>query len=344
MNARYRLQTPGGRIALSFHTGMTRRVLWLSLATGLAGLVYLCVGSTLLSPAAVMNALFEPASSPHTFVVNTLRLPRGLLALMVGASLGVSGAILQHVVRNPLASPDIIGISDGAAVGAVLFLAWMTGTLSFVWLPPVAIATALITALLIYGLAWRNGVLPMRMVLVGIAVAAMLKAITTLALVMSPLSTTVQSYIWLTGSLYGADWGDVKGLLPWIAVLLPLTLILARPLDLLTLKDQHAGALGLAVGRYRALLLACSVGLAGSAVAFAGGIGFVGLIAPHLARRLAGRTVQSRIIGAALVGAALVLSADLIGRYVFLPQDLPAGIFVSGVGAPFFIYLLYRRI
>lgn len=343
MSTRHQLRSPGGRITLSFHAGMVQRIFWLLAATGLAGLIYLSVGSTLLSPMAVVRTLIDPASSDHAFVVNTLRLPRGVLALMVGASLGVSGAILQHVVRNPLASPDIIGISDGAAVGAVLFLAWLTGTLSLVWLPPVAITTALVTALLIYGLSWQQGVMPTRMILVGIALAAALKAVTTLVLVMSPLSTTVQSYIWLTGSLYGADWRDVQGLLPWLIVLLPVTLLLARPLDMLALQDQQSMALGLSVARYRALLLACSVGLAGSAVAFAGGIGFVGLIAPHLARRLTGRTIQSRILGAALLGSLIVLVADLIGRYAFMPQDLPAGIFVSGVGAPFFIYLLCRR-
>ncbi|WP_108126191.1 FecCD family ABC transporter permease [Saccharospirillum mangrovi] len=304
--------------------------------------IYLCLGSSYLSPADVAGAIWQPDTSEHRFVVQTLRLPRALLALMVGAGLGVSGAILQRLVRNPLASPDIVGVTDGAAVAAVLFLAWGTA-LSLDWLPPLAIAGALLSSGLIYALAWRGGVLPIRLVLVGIALAAALKAITTLVLVMSPLSTTVRAYVWLTGSLYGAQWQDVWGLLPWTAILLPATWLLARPLSVLTLTDSQAVGLGLAVNRYRLLLLLCSVGLAGSAVAFAGGIGFVGLLAPHLARGLTGRTLNGQLFGSACTGAALVLVADLIGRTLFLPQDLPAGIFVSAVGAPFFIYLLYRR-
>lgn len=343
MTTHFLLRSRSERLALAFHRQTLFRCLGLALALLLAFIGYLCIGSTLLSPAQVYTALFQPEASDHLFVVQTLRLPRGLLGMLVGAGLGVSGAILQQVVRNPLASPDIIGISDGAAVGAVLFLAWFVGTVSLVWLPPVAIAGAALTSILIYGLAWKRGVIPIRLVLVGIALAAALKAITTLVLVMSPLNTTVQAYIWLTGSLYGAQWRDVWGVLPWMLVFIPLALLAARQLGLMGMSDSHAQGLGLSVGWYRVLLLACSVGLAGSAVAFAGGIGFVGLIAPHLARGLTGRTMPGLIIGSSMTGALIVLMADLVGRVAFLPQDLPAGIFVSGIGAPFFIYLLYRR-
>lgn len=342
MSSHWLIRSRSERLALAFHRSTLSGCLLMLAALALIFVAYLCLGSNNLSPAEVAGAIWQPDTSDHRFVVHTLRLPRALLAVLVGAGLGVSGAILQQLVRNPLASPDIIGVTDGAAVAAVLFLAWGTA-LSLDWLPPIAMAGALVTAALIYGLAWRQGVLPIRLVLVGIALAAALKAITTLVLVMSPLSTTVRAYIWLTGSLYGAQWPDVFGLLPWTLALLPLTLLLARQLGLMGMTDSQALGLGLAVARYRLLLLLCSVGLAGSAVAFAGGIGFVGLLAPHLARGLAGRTIVGRLVGSACTGAALVLVADLIGRTLFLPQDLPAGIFVSGVGAPFFIYLLYRR-
>lgn len=328
-------------LALALHRRTLTGCVLALLALGGLLLLSLCLGSTVLTPTDVFTAAFQP-DSEHRFVVHTLRLPRALLAILVGAGLGVSGAVLQQLVRNPLASPDIIGVTDGAAVAAVLFLAWGSA-LSLDWLPPLAIAGALISSAVIYGLAWRGGVLPIRLVLVGIALAAALKAITTLVLVMSPLSTTVRTYVWLTGSLYGAQWQDVWGLLPWTLTLLPLTLLFARQLGLMGMTDSQALGLGLAVGRYRLLLLLSSVGLAGSAVAFAGGIGFVGLLAPHLARGLTGQTIVGRLIGSACTGAALVLIADLIGRTLFLPQDLPAGIFVSAVGAPFFIYLLYRR-
>lgn len=343
MTTHFLLRSRNETVALAFHRQTLRRCLLLGALVTLAFIGYLCLGSTLLTPAQVFAAVFHPQTSDHVFVVQTLRLPRALLAVLVGAGLGVSGALLQQVVRNPLASPDIIGISDGAAVGAVLFLAWLVGSVALTWLPPVAIAGAALTSMLIYAMAWKRGVLPIRLVLVGIALAAALKAVTTLVLVMSPLNTTQQAYIWLTGSLYGAQWHDVQGVLPWTMVFLPLSLLVARQLGLMGMSDSHARGLGLAVGWYRVILLACSVGLAGSAVAFAGGIGFVGLIAPHLARGVTGRTMPGLIIGASMTGALIVLIADLVGRWAFLPQDLPAGIFVSGVGAPFFIYLLYRK-
>lgn len=341
MNTHFLLRNRSERLALAVHRRTLSGCLLAVLMLGGLLLLCLCLGSSLLTPTEVFTALLQP-DSEQRFVVHTLRLPRAILALLVGAGLGVSGAVLQQLVRNPLASPDIIGVTDGAAVAAVLFLAWGSA-LSLDWLPPLAIAGALLSSVLIYGLAWRQGVVPIRLVLVGIALAAALKAITTLVLVMSPLATTVRAYVWLTGSLYGADWQDVRGLLPWTLTLLPLTLLFTRQLGLMGMSDAQALGLGLAVGRYRGLLLLCSVGLAGSAVACVGGIGFVGLLAPHLARAVAGQTIAGRLIGSACTGAALVLVADLIGRTLFLPQDLPAGIFVSAVGAPFFIYLLYRR-
>lgn len=347
MTTHYLFRSRTEALALAIHRQSFRRCLVLLAVTLGILLVYLCLGSTRIPPMDVIATLVSPDSSEHQFVIQTLRLPRGLLALLVGAGLGVSGALLQQIVRNPLASPDIIGISDGAALGAVLFLAWFAGIVSLTWLPPVAIASAALTATIIYALAWKPGgttaVAPIRLVLVGIALAAALKAVATLVLVMSPLSTTVQAYIWLTGTVYGAQWQDVTRLLPWTLTLIPVAMLAARALTLLGMNDEQSKGLGLAVGRYRLLLLACSVGLAGSAVAFAGGMAFVGLMAPHLARRYTGQTSTGLILGAGLTGACLVLLADLLGRVAFLPQDLPAGIFVSGVGAPFFIYLLYRR-
>jgi len=343
MTTHFLLRSRSERLALAFHRQTILRCLVLFVIL-LAGFVtYLCIGSTMLTPMEVAIGVFQPEHSDHQFVIQTLRLPRGLLAVLVGAGLGVSGAILQQVVRNPLASPDIIGISDGAAAAAMLYLSLVVGG-SIALLPPVAMMGAGVASVVIYALAWKNGgVLPIRLVLVGIALAMALKAVVTLILVMGPMSTTIQAYVWLTGSLYGAGWDDVYGMLPWVAVFVPLALLAARPLGLMGMSDSHALGLGLAVGRYRLLLLLCSVALAGSAVAFAGGIAFVGLIAPHLARGVTGRTMPGLIMGASLTGALLLLLADLIGRTAFLPQDLPAGIFVSAVGAPFFIYLLYRR-
>ncbi|RAH38498.1 iron ABC transporter permease [Halomonas sp. SL1] len=290
----------------------------------------------------VVHALMAPRHSDIAFIVWELRLPRLLLAVLVGAALAVAGAILQGIVRNPLASPDVIGITSGAALAAVAFLALIGAGLDRHWLPASALGGALLSALLVFSLAWRRGLSPSRMVLVGIGLSAAMGAMTTLLIVISDDSAAMGAYVWLTGSLYAAQWPDVMGLLPWLLVAVPLCLTQSRHMDAMALGDHVALGLGVNLLRSRLLLMACSVALAGAAVAFAGGLSFVGLIAPHIAARLVGRGFARLAPVAALIGALIVLYADLLGRVAFLPKDLPAGIFVSGVGAPFFVYLLYR--
>jgi iron-siderophore transport system permease protein len=218
----------------------------------------------------------------------------------------------------------------------------LSTTLSIHWLPVAAMLGALVSALLVVSLAWKNGISPSRMVLVGIGLAAAMGAGTTLLIVISDDSAAMTAYVWLTGSLYAAQWDDVWGLLPWLVVAVPISLLFARHADAMALGDSVAEGLGVAILRSRLALLACSVALAGAAVAFAGGLSFVGLIAPHLAARLVGRNMARLVPASALVGALIVLYADLLGRVAFLPKDLPAGIFVAGIGAPFFVYLLHR--
>lgn len=290
----------------------------------------------------VSSALATPQDSDIAFIVWELRLPRIVLAVLVGAALAVAGATLQGIVRNPLASPDVIGITSGAALAAVAFLALFGTTLSIHWLPAAALLGALLSALLVFVLAWKRGITPSRMVLVGIGLSAAMGAVTTLLIVISDDAAAMYAYVWLTGSLYAAQWQDVLGMLPWLLVAVPLCLTQARHMDAMALGDQLAQGLGVHVLRSRLVLMACSVALAGAAVSFAGGLSFVGLIAPHIATRLVGRGFARLVPAAALIGALIVLYADLLGRVVFLPKDLPAGIFVSGVGAPFFVYLLHR--
>ncbi|MFG6175942.1 FecCD family ABC transporter permease [Halomonas sp. THAF12] len=290
----------------------------------------------------MLHALAAPQDSDIAFIVWELRLPRIVLAVLVGAALAVAGAILQGIVRNPLASPDVIGITSGGALAAVAFLALFGGVLSVHWLPAAALTGALLAALLVFLLAWRRGITPSRMVLVGIGLSAAMGAFTTLLIVISDDAAAMTAYVWLTGSLYAAQWQDVLGMLPWLLVAVPLCLTRARHLDAMALGDHVAQGLGVNVLHSRLVLMACSVALAGAAVAFAGGLSFVGLIAPHIAARLVGRGFARLVPAAALVGALIVLYADLLGRVAFLPKDLPAGIFVSGVGAPFFVYLLHR--
>jgi iron complex transport system permease protein len=314
----------------------------LAVVTLLVFLLSLSAGSAWISPFQVIKQL-TGSIAEHDFVINTLRLPRTLLAFLVGAALGVSGLILQGIVRNPLASPDIIGITGGASVGAIIFLVSFAGQISISWLPLAAITGASAVSVMIYILSWKNGVTPIRLILIGIGIAAAMNALTTMMIVLSDIATAGRAYLWMTGSIYGANWSDVYGLLPWVVVLIPVTIFLARTVNVKELGDDVARGLGVKVQLFRFLLLFISVALAGSAVAFAGGIGFVGLIAPHIARKLIGASFAALVPAAALTGGLIVTLADVVARTAFLPSDLPAGVFTAGIGAPFFIYLLYKN-
>ncbi|WP_128104318.1 iron chelate uptake ABC transporter family permease subunit [Paenibacillus sp. DCT19] len=309
----------------------------------IAAIVGTSIGSDYISPLHVLQTILKVGAGDYDFVVLTLRLPRVLLSLLVGAALGMSGAILQGIIRNPLASPDVIGITGGAAVAAVGFVSILGGTISIKLLPLFAIIGALVTALVIYVLAWKKGVTPIRLVLIGIGISAIMGAGTTFMLILSPFYTAGQAYIWLTGSIYGASWLDIRTILPVIIIVVPLAMWFARSLNAQEFGDDVATGLGVTVQWHRSLLLLCSVLLAGIAVAVAGTIGFVGLIAPHIARKLVGRMFGSLLLVSGFVGALLVLSADLIARTAFLPLDVPAGVFTAGIGAPFFLYLLFKN-
>ncbi|MEI2281694.1 iron ABC transporter permease [Paenibacillus polysaccharolyticus] len=308
-----------------------------------AGVVGTSLGSDFISPLDVLRTIFGLNAGEHDFVVLTLRLPRVLLSLLVGAALGMSGALLQGIIRNPLASPDVIGITGGAAVAAVGFVTLLGGAVSIKLLPLFAVMGAMVTAFIIYILAWKKGVSPIRLVLIGIGVSAITGAGTTFMLILSPFYTASQAYIWLTGSIYGATWTDIQTILPVIIIVLPLAMWFGRSLNAQEFGDDLATGLGVTVQWHRFALLLCSVLLAGIAVSVAGTIGFVGLIAPHIARKLVGRMFGSLLLVSGFVGALLVCTADLIARTVFLPLDIPAGVFTAGIGAPFFLYLLFKN-
>ncbi|RRJ65711.1 iron ABC transporter permease [Paenibacillus oralis] len=309
----------------------------------LAAVLGTSLGSDLISPLDVLRTILGLNAGEYDFVVLTLRLPRVLLSLLVGAALGMSGAILQGVIRNPLASPDVIGITGGAAAVAVGFVTLLGGAVSIKLLPAFAVAGALATSMVIYALAWKAGVTPIRLVLIGIGISAITGAGTTFMLIISPFYTAGQAYIWLTGSVYGASWPDVYTIIPVILLVVPLVLWFARSLNAQEFGDDLATGLGVTVERHRFMLLLCSVLLAGFAVAVAGTLGFAGLIAPHIARKLVGRMFGSLLLVSALTGALLVFGADLVGRTAFLPLDVPAGVFTAGIGAPFFLYLLFKN-
>ncbi|SDJ31284.1 FecCD family ABC transporter permease [Billgrantia gudaonensis] len=341
MSSTWLLRVADGRFSLRFERRTLAVTLLLVLALVISALASLSLGSRATPLAQVLEALLFPERSDIVLIVHEIRLPRVLLAILVGGCLGVAGLLLQGLVRNPLASPDVIGITGGASLAAVSFMALGGAALGEAWLPLAALTGALLVALGILALAGR-GVTPARLVLIGIGIAAALGAATTLVLVLAADTTAMQAYVWLTGSLYAAQWREVAWLAPWALLGLPLALGMARRLDALALGDDMATGLGTAVSGTRLSLLLLAVALSGAAVAFAGGLSFIGLLAPHIARRLVARGHTALVPTSALIGALILLYADLLGRIAFLPRDLPAGIFVAGIGAPFFVYLLYR--
>ena len=234
---------------------------------------------------------FGGGTEMEQLVVTSFRLPRIIVALMVGISLAVAGGILQGIIRNPLASPDILGITGGAAAAVVGFLAFFSDdnnalTVSIEWMPLAAFAGAGIIAVLVYFLAWKNGVSPIRLVLIGIGISALTQAFTTLLMILGPIYRASQANIWITGTVHGSTWANVSILVPWTVVLVIIALVMARKMNVQELGDEIATGVGSHVQRQRFSLLMISTALIGGSVAFAGGIGFVGLMAPHMARRL----------------------------------------------------------
>ncbi len=340
--ARYvTVKSKSENVSIQLDKKTLKMLLILSFAAIAVVIMSLSIGSDFISPWEVIKnvaGLTEP-----DFILHELRLPRVLLAFMVGASLGVAGSILQAIIRNPLASPDIIGITAGASAGAIIFIVVFLGAVSAVFMPAAAILGAIIVASIIYLLAWNNGVTPIRLVLIGIGVAAAMKAIVMMMIVLSDTAVTTKAYLWLTGSLYGSNWDEVYSMLPFVLIFIPMTAFLARSVSVKELGDDVATGLGVNVQMRRLLLLLISVVLAGTAAAFAGGIEFVGLIAPHIGRLLVGRSFAALIPTSALIGGMIVVLADFVARTAFLPLDIPAGVFTAAIGAPFFIYLLFRN-
>ncbi|MEH7418919.1 iron ABC transporter permease [Neobacillus drentensis] len=305
------------------------------------------IGDMKINPLTVVKVLFGGGPEMEKLIITSFRLPRIIVALMVGMSLAVAGGILQGMIRNPLASPDVLGITGGAAVAVVAFLAVFSDKnnaliVSIAWLPLAAFLGAGIVAFLVYILAWKNGVSPIRLVLIGIGISTLMQALTTLMMIMGPIYQAAQANIWITGTVYGSNWKNVATLVPWTVIFLIIAFIAARIINIQELGDEVAAGLGGKVQKQRFLLLMISTALIGSSVAFAGGIGFVGLMAPHMARRLVGSSFGALLPTAALLGGMLVMIADLIGRTLFSPLEVPAGVFTAGIGAPYFIYLLFK--
>jgi iron complex transport system permease protein len=284
----------------------------------------------------------ETDNPEYPFVVNTLRLPRTIVAYLAGVGLAISGTILQGVIRNPLADPSLIGINAGASLAAVALIV-LVPSLPLFALPLSAFGGALAVSVLIYWLAWDKGSSPIRLILIGVGLDAISRALTTLMVTFGEINSVSQALVWLAGSVYGRTWEHVWSLLPWLVVLVPLAFVLAKQLNALNLGDDVARSLGSQVEWQRGLLLLVSVALVGASVATGGTIAFVGLIAPHLGRQLVGPTHEGLIPVSALMGGLIVVLADWLGRVLFAPIELPCGVITAAVGAPYFLYLLIRN-
>ncbi|SCD89578.1 iron complex transport system permease protein [Streptomyces sp. TverLS-915] len=328
-------------------SGVRRRGRVRALWTGgvLAVLVFallclsLCVGDYVLPLGDVLGALFGGGDAGAHFVVIELRLPRALLALLVGAAFGMAGGLFQTVLRNPLASPDVIGISSGASAAAVL--GSLVLSFSGLALSGAALFGALAAGTLIYALSWRGGVVGARFVLIGIGVGTGLLSVLSYLLTTADVDEAQEAFLWMTGSLNGRSWTQFWPLLWLLVVLVPLTLAAARALPALSLGDDTAAGLGSRVGRQRLALLACGTVLAGAATAAAGPVAFVAFVAAPVARMLLpGRGAV--LPHAALTGALLVLLADFAAQHAIPGIQFPVGIVTSLVGAPYLLWLLAR--
>ncbi|MDQ0162035.1 FecCD family ABC transporter permease [Aeribacillus alveayuensis] len=306
------------------------------------------LGEVIIHPVDLFQTFIGNGSTFHELIIVSFRLPRILIALLVGICLAISGGIMQNLVRNPLASPDIIGITGGASVAVVIFLMLFSDsnhslTVSIHWLPVAAFIGAMTTGLAVYIFSWKNGVSSYRLVLIGIGLSLLTKSLTTLFMIKGPIYQASQANIWITGSVYAANWSQVQILLPLTFLFVLITVVMTRNINIQEFGDDIATGVGSHVQLNRFLLLILSTALTACAVSFAGGIGFVGLMAPHIAKRLVGSSFGSVLPVSAFIGALMVMLSDFLGKTLFLPFEVPAGVFTAAIGAPYFIYLLYKH-
>ncbi len=278
------------------------------------------------------------SGSDHYFTLHEYRLPRTIIAMLVGAMMALAGSLVQGVIRNPLASTDVLGVSHGAGLAAVAYMTLLPEA-DISWLPAVALIGGLTAALILWSLCGQHSS-AIRLAITGVALGALYASCVDFLMLVKPLEIN-NALLWLTGSLWGRGWSQLVILLPWL-VLIPFALWLAKPLNLIVLGDDSAISLGVNANSLRIIALATAVGLTASCVAICGPIGFLGLVAPHLTRKLVGGRHQILLPCSMLVGAILLLLADLVARTIDPPIELSAGIMTAIIGAPYFLWLLFR--
>ena len=283
-------------------------------------------------------AAFQPDDKNY-FTLMEYRLPRAVLAILLGGALAISGVLVQSVVRNPLASPDILGINNAAGLVAVSVLVFLPN-LAFYWMPIFAFLGGVLSFVILWIVCGFN-FRPIKMAIIGVALSALWAAISHYLMLTNPVEINT-AMLWLTGSLWGRSWSYLNVVLPWLVVLLPLPFIFCRDLDTLGLGENKASTLGVTVNKVQISVLVLAVALSTTAVAICGPIAFLGLVAPHLARRLVGGRHRTLLPAALIIGALLLQLSDILARVIDPPTELPAGILTAIIGAPYFFYLLMR--
>lgn len=283
-------------------------------------------------------AAFKPDDKNY-FTLMEYRLPRAVLAILLGGALAISGVLVQSVVRNPLASPDILGINNAAGLIAVSVLMFLPN-LAFYWMPIFAFLGGMLSFVILWIVCGFN-FRPIKMAIIGVALSALWAAISHYLMLTNPVEINT-AMLWLTGSLWGRSWSYLNVVLPWLVILLPLPFIFCRDLDTLGLGENKASTLGVTVNKVQISVLVLAVALSTTAVAICGPIAFLGLVAPHLARRLVGGRHRTLLPAALIIGALLLQLSDILARVIDPPTELPAGILTAIIGAPYFFYLLMR--
>lgn len=312
--------------------------------------VILCWGTYKVSPMEVINTILGNGTKLQNTAVLTIRLPRLLVGAFVGIAFSTAGAILQTITKNDLADTGIIGINAGAAVAAVLFITYSTGAyyselgqFSIFVLPVMAIGGAAVSSLIIYMMSSRNGIRPKRLLLIGIGLNAGLNAFITFFTFRGGVGDYNRVLVWTSGSLWGSGWSYAKVIMPIVTLLFIVVLLNHKKLDVLNLSDELVLSLGLNIEKERKKFLTLAVILAGTATAFAGNIGFLGLLSPHIARNLVGPYHKKFISVSAIISVIIILIADAVSRNLFSPIEIPVGITVSIFGVPYFIYLMMKE-
>lgn len=316
----------------------------------LASYTSLTNGSFEISVRDVVNTLLRVnPNGEHDLVILEFRLPRIIIAALVGLGLGIAGAVIQGVTRNGLADPGILGINAGAGAAIVIFMFFFQGKIDAVgwWgamtMPLFGLVGGLASAILIYLFSWSNGrVDSQRLILTGIAISTGFGALSLFLTLKMDARDFEMAAVWTSGSIYNANWDYIVAMLPWLIVLIPLIYARSYLLDLFQLEESSVKGLGVRVEKEKAILLLSSIGLVSACVSVAGGIAFVGLIAPHIAKRLVGIHHNRVIPVSGAFGMLLVMCSDFIAKTAFEPAELPVGVIISILGVPYFVYLLFK--